>query len=84
VQKVVGENRNALSFLAKFLEKDFSRSMLKAESSPRYRLNHRVLEHYLDPSNLLDQVRALAGSARLSEPQAIALEQFLKIYEPQG
>ena len=84
VHKIVGDDHNLINFLTKFLEKELSRSMLKVENGTRYRLNHRVLETYVDPSNLLDRVRVLARRVRLSEPQKVVLEQFLEIYETKG
>jgi predicted KAP-like P-loop ATPase len=84
VHKIVGDDHNLINFLTKFMEKELSHSMLKVEDGARYRLNHRVLETYVDPSNLLDRVRVLAQRVRLSEPQKVALEQFLETYELQG
>jgi hypothetical protein len=84
VNKIVGDDRNLASFLENFLEKDVRHKMIKVRGGQRYRLNHRVLESYLEPENLLDRVRTLAGSAWLSETQMVALEQFLEIYEPKG
>jgi len=84
VHKIVGDDHNLINFLAQFMEKEASHSMLKVENGTRYRLNHRILETYLDPRNLLDRMHALTKSSRLSEPQRAALEQFLEIYEPKG
>lgn len=84
LHKIVGDDRNLVTLLEKFLEKDFSHAMLKVESDLRYRLNHRVLESYLEPGILLDRVRLQAKNPRMSELQKFALEQFLEIYEPQS
>jgi predicted KAP-like P-loop ATPase len=84
VHKIVGDDHNLINFLAQFMEKEASHSMLKVENGTRYRLNHRILETYLDPRDLLDRMHALTKSSRLSEPQRVALEQFLEIYEPKG
>jgi predicted KAP-like P-loop ATPase len=84
VQQISGDDRKLLNFLGKFTEKAFGHSMFNVESDPCCRLNHRILETCLDPSNLLDRVRALAGSPWLSESQKVLIEQFLEIYEPKG
>lgn len=82
LDKIVLDDHTLANLLEKFLEKDFSHTMLKVEAGARYRLNHRTLEAYLEPASLLGRVRTLAKSAWLSEPQKVALQQFLKIYKP--
>jgi predicted KAP-like P-loop ATPase len=82
--KIVADDHNLANLLEKFLEKDFSHTMLKIEGGSRYRLNHRTLEAYLEPASLLGRVRTLAKSTWLSELQKVALRQFLEIYKPKG
>jgi predicted KAP-like P-loop ATPase len=81
LHKIVEDDHNLLTLLEKFLEKDFSHTMLRGEGGPRYLLNHRVLESYLEPKNLLDRVRIMAKSSRPSQLQQAALKQFLEIYD---
>jgi predicted KAP-like P-loop ATPase len=84
VNTLVADDRNLANLLEKFLEKDFSRTMIQVDGGPRYHLNHRGLKSYLEPESLLDRVRTVAESTWLSEPQGIALRQFLETYEPKG
>jgi predicted KAP-like P-loop ATPase len=82
--KIVKNDHNLINLLEKFLERDFSHIMIKVESGPRYRLNCRVLETYLEPGKLLGRVRTLVKSARLSKLQKLALRQFLATYQPKS
>lgn len=81
VNTIVGDDLHLATLLENFLERDFRHTMVKVESEPRYRLNFQVLESFLEPGSLLDRVRTLAKSKRFSEPQKIALRQYLEIYE---
>jgi predicted KAP-like P-loop ATPase len=81
---IMADDNKLLELLVKFLEKDFSHTMLKVEGGSHYRLNHRTLEAYLEPASILGRVRTLAKNAWLSELQKIALRQFLAIYKPKG
>jgi predicted KAP-like P-loop ATPase len=82
--EIGGDDQNLLNLLEKFLEKDFSRKMLRVEGGSRYRLNHRVLETYLEPESLLGRIRTMAKNGGLSQHQQAALAQFLEIYDAQG
>jgi predicted KAP-like P-loop ATPase len=82
LNRIVEDDHNLANLLEKFLEKDVGQTMLKIEGGSRYRLNHRLLEAYLEPASLLSRVRTLAKSTWLSEIQKVALRQFLKIYKP--
>ncbi len=84
VNRMAADDHNLINLLEKFLEKDFSQTILKVEGGPRYRLNHRVLESYLEPGSLLDRVRTMVKSGWLSETQKFALQRFLETYNPQG
>ncbi len=84
IHKIVGDDHNLANLLDKFLERDFSQTMLRVDGGPRYRLNHRVLESYLEPGSLLDRVRTLVKSGWLSEVQKVALHQFLETYDSKG
>jgi predicted KAP-like P-loop ATPase len=84
VHKIVADDRNLVNLLEKFLEKDFGQTMLKVESEHRYRLNHRVLEAYLESGSILDRVRTLVKSDWVSETQKVALQQFLENHDSQG
>ncbi len=84
LQAIMGDDHNLANLLEKFLEKDVSHTMLRVEGGLRPRLNHRVLESYLEPGSLLDRVRALMKSGCFSRSQKSALEQFLEIYDSKG
>jgi predicted KAP-like P-loop ATPase len=78
VNRMAADDHNLVSLLEKFIEKDYSQTMLKVDGGPRYRLNHRVLESYLEPGSLLNRVRTLLKSDWLSESQQVALHQFIE------
>ena len=84
VQQVVGDDRHLANLLEKFMEKDFSHSMMQVHGEPRYRLNQKILTPFLDPGSILDRARALTESELLGQPQKDALRQFIKHYELKG
>ena len=84
VNTVGRDDRNLANLLEKFMEKDFSHSMMQVDGDPRYRLNQKVLTPFLDPGSILDRTRALTESEWLGEPQKDALRQFIKHYELKG
>jgi predicted KAP-like P-loop ATPase len=84
VQQVVGDDRHLVDLLDKFMEKDFSHSMMRVHGEPRYRLNQKILAPFLDPGSILDRARALTESALLGQPQKNALRQFIKHCELKG
>jgi len=84
VQQVVGDDRHLANLLEKFMEKDFSHSMMQVHGDPRYRLNQKILTPFLDPGSILDRARALMESELLGQPQKDALRQFIKHYELKG
>ena len=84
VNNLVGDDRNLAILLEKFMEKDFSHSMIQAVGDSRYRLNQKVLTPFLDPGSILDRTRTLAKSEWLGQPQQDALRQFIKDYKPKS
>jgi predicted KAP-like P-loop ATPase len=80
VNQVVADDHNLAELLAKFLKKNFTHSMIKADNDLRYRLNCNLLEPFLKPNLILERTRTLLESDWLSEPQKSALRQFLKNY----
>jgi hypothetical protein len=84
VQQVVGDDHNLAILLEKFMEKDFSHSMMQVHGDPRYRLNQKILTPFLDPGSILNRARALTESELLGPPQKDALRQFIKLYELKG
>ena len=84
VNKVVPDDHNLAILLEKFMEKDFSHSMMRVHGDPRYRLNQKILTPFLDPGSILNRARALTESALLGPPQKDALRQFIKLYELKG
>ena len=84
VNKVVGDDHNLSILLEKFMERDFSHSMIQADGDSRYRLNQKVLTPFLDPGSILDRTRTLTKSEWLGPPQQDALRQFIKDYKPKG
>jgi hypothetical protein len=84
VQQVVGDDRHLANLLEKFMEKDFSHSMMQVHGDPRYRLNQKILTPFLDPGSILDRARALTESELLGQPQKDALRQFIKHHELKG
>ena len=84
VRQVGRDDHHLANLLEKFMEKDFSHSMMQVHGNPRYRLNQKVLAPFLDPGSILDRIRALAESELLGQPQKDALRQFIKHYEPKG
>lgn len=84
INQVVGDDRNLANLLEKFLEKDFSHTMIKVDGDIRYHLKHKLLEPFLDPESILDRTRTLAESDWLNEPQKDGLRQFIKQYQPKG
>ena len=53
------DDHNLAILLEKFMEKDFSHSMIQVDGDPRYRLNQKVLTPFLDPGSILDRTRTL-------------------------
>jgi len=84
VNQVVRDDHNLAILLEKFMEKDFSHSMMQVHGEPRYRLNQKILTPFLDPGSILDRARALTESELLGQPQKDALRQFLKHCELKG
>jgi predicted KAP-like P-loop ATPase len=84
VNNLVGDDRNLAILLDKFMEKDFSHSMIQAVGDSRYRLNQKVLTPFLDPGSILDRTRTLTKSEWLGQPQQDALRQFIKDYKPKS
>jgi predicted KAP-like P-loop ATPase len=84
VQQVVGDDRHLANLLEKFMEKDFSHSMMQVHANSRYRLNQKTLAPFLDPGSILDRARALTESEWLGQPQKDALRQFIKHHELTG
>jgi predicted KAP-like P-loop ATPase len=84
VQQVVGDDHNLAILLEKFMEKDFSHSMMQVHGEPRYRLNQKILTPFLDPGSILNRARALTESELLGPPQKDALRQFIKLCELKG
>ena len=62
VNKVVCDDRNLAMLLEKFMQKDFSHSMIQVDGDSRYRLNPKVLTPFLDPGTILDRTRTLTTS----------------------
>ena len=69
VNKVVRHDRNLIILLEKFMEKDFSHSMIQVDGDSRYRLNRKALTPFLDPGTILDRTRTLVTSEWLGPPQ---------------
>jgi predicted KAP-like P-loop ATPase len=84
VNQVVRDDHNLAMLLEKFMEKDFSHSMIHVDGESRYRLNQKVLTPFLDPGSILDRTRTLTKSEWLGHPQQEALRQFIKEYRPKG
>jgi predicted KAP-like P-loop ATPase len=84
VNKVVRDDRNLAILLGKFMEKDFTHSMIQVDGDSRYRLNQKVLTPFLDLRSILDRTRTLTASEWLGQPQQDALRQFIMHYKPKG
>jgi len=84
VNQVASDDHHLAILLEKFMEKDFSHSMMQVHDNPRYRLNQKSLTAFLDPASILDRVRALAESDSLGQPQRDALRRLIKPYEFRG
>ena len=84
VNKVVRHDRNLTILLEKFMEKDFSHSMIQVDGDSRYRLNPKALTPFLDPGTILDRTRTLVTSEWLGPPQQDALRRFITDYKPKG
>jgi predicted KAP-like P-loop ATPase len=84
VNEVVRDDRNLAILLEKFMEKDFSHSMIQVNGDSRYRLNQKLLTPFLDPWSIRDRTRTLTKSEWLGQPQQDALRQFIKDYKPKG
>jgi hypothetical protein len=84
VSQVVRHDHKLAQLLEKFMQRDFSHSMVLVDGDPRYHLNPKVLTPFLDPASILDRTRTLTESEWLGEPQKDALRQFIKHYELTG
>ena len=84
VKQIGGDDRNLAILLDKFMEKDFSHSLIQLDGKPRYRLDPKNLTPFLDPGSILDRTRTLTKSEWLGEPQKDALRQFIQNYELKG
>jgi predicted KAP-like P-loop ATPase len=84
VGKIAGDDVKFAHLLEKFLEQDFSQTMLKAGADQRYHLNYKALTQFLDGAVILERSRTLAQSTWLSPPQKDALRQCLEACEPRG
>jgi len=84
VNNMVGDDRNLAILLEKFMEKDFSHSIIQVVGDSRYRLNQKALMPFLDPESILDRTRTLTKSEWLGQPQQDALRQFIKDYKPKS
>jgi predicted KAP-like P-loop ATPase len=81
VNKVVRDDHNLSIILEKFMDKEFSHSMIQVDGESRYRLNQTALTSFLDPWSILDRIRTLTKSEWLGQPQQDALRQFIKGYK---
>ena len=84
VNQVGRDDHNLAMLLEKFMEKDFSHSMIQVDGESRYRLDQTTLTFFLDPGSILERARTLTKSEWLGQPQQDALRQFLKDYRPKG
>jgi predicted KAP-like P-loop ATPase len=84
VNQVVRDDHNLAIFLEKFMNKDFSHSVIQVDGESRYRLAQTTLMPFLDPGTILDRARTLTKSEWLGQPQQDALRQFIKHYKPRG
>jgi predicted KAP-like P-loop ATPase len=82
VNKVGRDDHNLAILLEKFMEKDFSHSMIQVDGNSRYRLNLKVLTPFLDPGSILERAHTLTASDWLGQPQRDALQQFIRHYKP--
>jgi len=84
VHKVVRDDHNLAILLEKFMNKDFSHSIIQVDGDSRYCLSQTALTPFLDPGSILDRARTLVKSEWLGQPQQDALRQFIKHYKPKG
>lgn len=81
VQKVISDDQGLMTFLEKFLLQTFSWSWSDRVERIHYRLDPKWLEPFLDPSQIIERVRSLAGNTGLTENQKIAINQFIQEFE---
>ena len=80
VQEVITDDDVLAMFLEKFLSKGY-KGYSDGYTEAYYRLDPRVLELFLDLSQIIDRARKIAYDEGITENQRNALKQFIKEYE---
>jgi len=80
VQEVITDDHGLAMFLEKFLSKGY-KGYSDGYTEAYYRLDPRVLELFLDLSQIIDRARRIAYDEGITENKRNALKQFIKEYE---
>ena len=83
VKEVIKSEEGLTNFLEKFLQQTFHHSASSLISTKSYQLNLEGLEHFLDPSSIIDRVKNLLtnNQTELTKEQTKAVEEFIREYE---
>jgi len=81
VQKVITNDKGLVKLLEKFLQKTFIQSSSDRVGRVVYRLDPQWLRPFLEPSSIIDRIRGLAETSRLTEKQKMAIRLFIQEYE---
>ncbi len=70
-----------VNFLERFLWEQRSHTMGDRVARSQYRLDPRLLDRFIDPSQIIERVRRIRNSSEISDDQRIATERFITEYE---
>ena len=80
VRQAIATDEGLVDFLEKFLETTVTQSMSDMVPRKTYRLDPQWLEAYLEPSEIVEQVRSLDDKNEFQK-QSIAIKQFIQEYD---
>ncbi|TET45519.1 NTPase KAP [candidate division TA06 bacterium] len=81
VNGVIKDDSGLVILLERFLQKSFRQSVSDVAGTEHYRLDPKWFEHLFDPDEIIDRVRRLRDSAKLTERQRSAAAQFVEEYK---
>lgn len=81
VSEVISTDKGLAKLLEEFLSKVRSHAFEDRVVTISYRLNPKWLSDFLDPSEIIERAKSLAGKEGLPEKQLIAVKQFVLEYD---
>ena len=77
VQKITKDDVGLVKLLKIFLQKSYSQTISDVVGKTNYRIDLTSLEHFIDPSTIINRARNLLNDSCLSDQQGLAIQQFI-------